>query len=57
MENPQWHALLVRRRFERVVALHLKKQGIEYYLPVLQAGSQSGYGFHWISIVSRVRLL
>jgi transcription antitermination factor NusG len=44
MENPQWHALLVRRRFERIVALHLNKQGIENYLPVLRPDSQSGAG-------------
>ena len=34
MECSQWHALLVRRRFERIVALHLNEHGIENYLPV-----------------------
>jgi transcription antitermination factor NusG len=35
MLGHQWHALLVRRRFERIVELHLNTQRVENYLPAL----------------------
>ncbi len=36
--NPQWHALQVRPRFERIVALRLRQQHIEHYLPLRKIG-------------------
>jgi transcription antitermination factor NusG len=40
MQGYQWHALQVRRRFERIVALHLSAQRIEHYLPTLPISRQ-----------------
>jgi hypothetical protein len=40
MQAHQWHALLVRRRFEGIVASHLKKLKIEHYLPTLPLSRQ-----------------
>jgi len=34
MGDTGWHALYVRRRFERVVASHLHQRNIEHYLQV-----------------------
>jgi transcription termination/antitermination protein NusG len=34
MDSPQWHALQVRPRFERIVALRLRQRHIEQYLPL-----------------------
>src|SRR5438067_1136764 len=42
MEGGHWHALLVRPRYERIVALHLTKQGIESYLPLLRLSRKNG---------------
>jgi hypothetical protein len=44
MENPQWHALLVRRSFERTVSLHLKRERIESYLPMVRLEGRPGAG-------------
>jgi transcription antitermination factor NusG len=41
MENSEWYALHVRPRFERVVAVHLKKQNIEYCLPLRRLSRKS----------------
>ena len=35
MEATNWHTLMVRRNFERIVVAYLSRQGIESYLPVL----------------------
>jgi transcription antitermination factor NusG len=34
MSQPEWYALRVRRRFERIVAVRLEHQNIEHYLPL-----------------------
>ena len=41
MPSHQWHTLLVRPRFERVVATHLQEQRIQHYLPLLQSIARS----------------
>lgn len=41
MDNLQWHALKVRPRFERIVALRLRQRDIEQYLPFRQIGRDS----------------
>ena len=41
MPSHQWHTLLVRPRFERIVAAYLQEQKIEHYLPLLQSNPQS----------------
>src|SRR5262245_46946899 len=47
MQKPQWYALRVRPRFERIAALHLQSRNIEHYLPLcrvtrrLMSASQS----------------
>jgi len=38
-DSPQWHALQVRPRFERIVALRLRQRHIEHYLPLRKIGS------------------
>jgi hypothetical protein len=38
----RWHALHVRRRFERIVAFHLSKRHIQSYLPLLQLSARDG---------------
>ena len=44
MQNTQWRCIHVRKRFERVVALHLEKQGLETFVPScrLHEGSPEG---------------
>ena len=37
----QWHTLLVRARFERIVAGHLQEQKIQHYLPLRQSSPRS----------------
>jgi Transcription termination factor nusG len=36
MQGLEWHALLVRRRFEPIVVIHLHKRGIEHHLPLVK---------------------
>ena len=33
MQNTQWRCVHVRKRFERIVALHLEKQALETFVP------------------------
>jgi len=40
MGNPQWHALQVRPRFERIVALRLHQRAVEPYLPLRRMSRQ-----------------
>jgi len=40
MGNPQWYALQVRPRFERIVALRLHQRAVEPYLPLQRVGRQ-----------------
>ena len=40
MGNPQWYALRVRPRFERIVALRLHQRSVEPYLPLRRMGRQ-----------------
>jgi transcription antitermination factor NusG len=41
MPIPQWHALIVRPQFERIVAIHLQEQKIQHYLPLLHSSRHS----------------
>jgi transcription antitermination factor NusG len=41
MSHSKWCALRIRRRFERIVAVRLEDQDIEYYLPLRQIVRQS----------------
>ena len=37
----EWYAIHVRPRFDRVVAVHLKKQNVEHYLPLRRVTRRS----------------
>ncbi len=37
----QWHALIVRPQFERIVAMHLQEQRIQHYLPLQHSSPRS----------------
>ncbi len=39
-KNPEWHAIQVRPRFERIVSIRLGQRGIEQYLPLRQVRRQ-----------------
>jgi hypothetical protein len=43
----QWHALLVRRRFERIVELYLKKGRVEHYLPIVRLEWRADVGIQF----------
>jgi transcription antitermination factor NusG len=45
MLTPEWYALHVRPRFERIVAFHLKKQNLEHYVPLRRVTRQSSLCF------------
>jgi hypothetical protein len=50
MEKPEWYALYVRARFERVAAVHLRSRNIEHYLPLRRVTHQLASGTRSIEL-------
>jgi len=50
MQKPEWYALYVRPRFEKVAALHLQSLNIEQYVPLRRVARQLANGTRTIEL-------